>query len=241
MTEQPAGGPPDSQGGSAPEREGRPEEAEIQQAKQVAEEWLADRERWLSERAQPGPESWADQPERAPRRGGHSEPAQRGRSAEPTRRAGRAEPGRQPGPPRGSGMPGGDLMAEFQRWLIRSSARNLRREISGQVRRSIVAERPADVWSTVTTEAPPGEATQAPECAWCPICRAARRMRDAGPGLGSQLSSAGGAVAVALGDVVGTVNAVLSGAGSGQDKPEQRTRPAAPGSEEPQHEPDDRG
>jgi hypothetical protein len=73
-----------------------------------------------------------------------------------------------------------DLANEVQRWLIRSSARNMRNELRGQVKKTFRGEDSsrADVWATATTE-PSNAADQPPECAWCPICRAARRMAQA--------------------------------------------------------------
>jgi len=72
------------------------------------------------------------------------------------------------------------LANEVQRWLIRSSARNMRNELKGQVKKTFRGQdnNRADVWATATTE-PPDAADQPPECAWCPICRAARRMAQA--------------------------------------------------------------
>src|SRR5258708_33269235 len=89
--------------------------------------------------------------------------------------------------------------AGVQRWLIRSGSRSLRRELTGQFRRTLGggSAEPGDVWGTATTEPPPDESHEAPECAWCPVCRAARRIRESGPGLGGQLAGAGHAVAAA--------------------------------------------
>ena len=73
-----------------------------------------------------------------------------------------------------------DLANDVQRWLIRQSARNMRDELGDQVKKAFRGQGSpqGDVWSTATTE-PPDWADQAPECAWCPICRAARRMAQA--------------------------------------------------------------
>jgi hypothetical protein len=128
-------------------------------------------------------------------------------------------PRRQPEPP------GTDLLTGLQRWLIRSTARNARREIEDSVRRTIGSARsePEDIWGVATTEPPP-DLTEAPECAWCPICRAARRMRESGPGL----SSVSDAVASAVQDAFSALDGVLSRttAASGD------ARPAEPGSQQ---------
>jgi hypothetical protein len=117
----------------------------------------------------------------------------------------RPEPRRAPQPP------GTDLLDGLQRWLIRNSAKTMRRELKGQVRRTLGSGRsePDDVWGTATTE-PPGAAAEAPECAWCPICRAARRMRESGPGLSSHISGVSEAVAAAVQDAMTAVDGVLS-------------------------------
>ncbi len=127
--------------------------------------------------------------------------------------------------------PGAEMLSDFQRWLLRSSAKSMRKEISGQVRRTFGSGRSerADVWDTATNEIPP-EVGESPECQWCPICRAARRMRESGPGLGDHLSTAGDMVSAAVSEALKSVDSVLSKP-SGAD-----SRPAppddwAPGSE----------
>jgi hypothetical protein len=90
-----------------------------------------------------------------------------------------------------SNEPGSDPVAEFQRWLMRAGARGLGREVADKVRNTLGNNSKADVWETATGERP-GEA---PECAWCPICRAARMLRDGGPGLGSHLADVGDTLA----------------------------------------------
>ncbi len=107
-----------------------------------------------------------------------------------------------------------DLANEVQRWLIRQSARNMRDEFSSQMRNALrgpAPSEPSDVWATATTE-PPDAASQPPECAWCPICRAARRMAQAqvagqagGSGRpGSKPGSGSGSGAGGVGPVVGS-------------------------------------
>ncbi len=106
-----------------------------------------------------------------------------------------------------------DVFGDLQRWFIRQSAKNMRREISGQVRRTLGGGREAsDVWDTATNEIPP-EVGESPECQWCPICRAARRMRDSGPGIGGQLTGAGDVVASAVHDAIGALDSLLARTG----------------------------
>jgi hypothetical protein len=109
---------------------------------------------------------------------------------------------------------GADLLADLQRWLIRSSAKNVRRELEDQVRRTLGGQRqdPGEVWDVATTEVP-AEAGEAPECQWCPICRAARRMRESGPGLAGPLSGAGDAVATAVQDAISMLDSLLARSG----------------------------
>ncbi len=83
-----------------------------------------------------------------------------------------------------------DLATDLQRRLIRSGAKSMRDELGGQVKKAFRGEKrePEDVWATATTE-PPDASEQPPECAWCPICRAARRMAQ------SQAQAASGGAA----------------------------------------------
>jgi hypothetical protein len=173
----------------------------------------------------------------------------------PARRTTPAPPAPRPQPrgrqQREADSPAGDMMAGLQRWLIRSSARNMRREIEGQVKRTLGGGRaePQDVWGTATTEPPP-DLSEAPECAWCPICRAARRMRETGPGLGPHLSGASDAVAAAVQDALGALDGVLSrtAAPPGREPPADRSpgsghadSAASDAAERAEHEPGDRG
>jgi hypothetical protein len=113
--------------------------------------------------------------------------------------------------------PGSDLLSDFQRWLLRSSAKNVRNQITGQVRKTLGSGRsePGDVWDSATTEIPP-EVGESPECQWCPICRAARRIRETNPGLGDHLSTAGDVVGAAVSEALSALDSVRSRAsGSG--------------------------
>src|SRR5260370_5810440 len=123
---------------------------------------------------------------------------------------------------RGSTGPGGSweqraagLASEIQRWLIRKSARNMRDELGDQVKKAFrgSGDEPADTWATATTE-PPHAADEAPECAWCPVCRAARRLAQARAGAdvrgGPRLSDAADFMAGAMRDAFAGLDSILS-------------------------------
>ena len=117
--------------------------------------------------------------------------------------------------PRG---PGPDPVGDFQRWLVRSGARSMTRELGGHIAGAFgLGGRSGDVWESATAPAP----TEAPECDWCPVCRAARRLRVSGPGLASQVAAASDALATMVQDALGVVESALSAAGrrSGQGEP----------------------
>ena len=102
---------------------------------------------------------------------------------------------------------GQDPIGDFQRWLVRSGARSVSREVSGQIRAMLGRSGgPADVWERAT--APPSD--EAPECAWCPVCRAARVLRETGPGVGSQVAAAGEAVTVLVQDALSVFESALA-------------------------------
>jgi hypothetical protein len=145
-----------------------------------------------------------------------------------------------------------DITGEIQRWLIRSGARNMRRELTGQFRRTFNRSGNDNVWSVATTEPPP-DTDDAPECAWCPVCRAARRIRESNPGLSAPLSGAGDVVASAVHEALAAFDAVLSMRPRGEEQtgfpanrypadrfPADRFRTAGTPPEGADHEPDDR-
>lgn len=124
---------------------------------------------------------------------------------------------------------GSDPVGDFQRWLMRSGARGFGREMRGNIRKTFGYGDTGrdDVWESATNE--PEGGGEPPECEWCPLCRAARKMRDSGPGLGSHLSSAGGIFATVVQDAVGAFEAVVaagSGTGSSPAGPGAGTSPA---------------
>jgi hypothetical protein len=105
------------------------------------------------------------------------------------------------------------MLSDFQRWLIRSSARSMRKEIGGQVRRTLGGRaEQGEVWDVATTEIPP-EVGESPECQWCPICRAARAMRESNANLSGTLSTAGDVVASAVQEAMKAFDSVLTRSG----------------------------
>jgi hypothetical protein len=108
-----------------------------------------------------------------------------------------------------SRQPGSDPLGDFQRWLLRSSARGFGRDVRGNLRKTFGygADGRDDVWESATNEPPGGEP---PECEWCPLCRAARKFKDSGPGLGSHLSSVGDVFATVVQDAVDAFEAVIA-------------------------------
>ena len=98
---------------------------------------------------------------------------------------------------------GPDPLGDLQRWLMRTGARSVTKDITSRTRRALGQERPqADVWDTATSR--PLADDEAPECAWCPVCRAARRLREnrqggsTGSGIGSSLTGASDALAAVV-------------------------------------------
>jgi hypothetical protein len=115
-------------------------------------------------------------------------------------------------------QPGSDLIGELQRWLVRSGARSVSREVGDQVRTVLGGNTHGDVWESATAD------HESPDCQWCPICRARRRLRESGPGLSSTLAAAGDAVTVVLQDAAAAFEAAVAAAGR-QARP-QDTAPA---------------
>ncbi len=123
---------------------------------------------------------------------------------------------------------GGDPLGDFQRWLLRASARGFGRDVRGNLRKTFGHPNAegGDVWESATNEPPGGDP---PECEWCPLCRAARKFKDSGPGIGSHLSSAGDIFATVVRDAVDAFEALITarpGPGNpGPGSPGPGTRP----------------
>jgi hypothetical protein len=134
--------------------------------------------------------------------------------------------------PSGSGP---DLIGEFQRWLIRSSARGVGRQVTGQIRSALgqnqKQQSTGDVWETATTE-PPDEA---PECAWCPLCRAARLLRESKPGRDTRVTAVSDALGTVVQDAFSVLEAALATTGrpAGSGAAKTAPRSAGPGSAAP--------
>ena len=107
----------------------------------------------------------------------------------------------QPQPPRP------DPIGDFQRWLMKSGAKEFGRGVRGNLRKTFGRPSEEDVWSQATREYP----DEPPECEWCPICRAARKYRDSsGPGVGGHLTGAGDAFASVVSDAFSAFESALS-------------------------------
>ena len=105
-------------------------------------------------------------------------------------------------------QPGSDPIGELQRWLVRSGARSVTRQLGDQVRTALGGGNTrADVWESATAD------HESPDCQWCPICRARRRLRESGPGLSSTVAAAGDAVSVVLQDAAAAFEAAVAAAG----------------------------
>jgi hypothetical protein len=107
------------------------------------------------------------------------------------------------------------LASEIQRWLLRTSARSMRDELGGQVKKVLRGPEPepGDIWARATTE-PPQMAGEPPECAWCPVCRAARRISQARMGTdsrgGPRLADAADVMAAAVRDALAGLDTILT-------------------------------
>jgi hypothetical protein len=127
------------------------------------------------------------------------------------------------------GGSGNDLIGDFQRWLLRAGARGMSRELTDQVRAALgktQQQTGGDVWKTATTEPAPGEA---PECAWCPLCRAARLVRDAKPTRDTRVAAVGDALTTVVQDAVSVLEAALAATSRGGATANGRGAETGPG------------
>lgn len=135
--------------------------------------------------------------------------------------------------------PGSDPVGDFQRWLMRTGAKSIGRDVASRVRSTIGGgggAKQGDVWDTATTE----ELTDGPpECEWCPICRAARRYRDSGgstANLGGQFAGVGDTLAGLTRDAFGLFDAAMRAS----QRPPDATRTTGRPADKPGERPDDR-
>ena len=91
---------------------------------------------------------------------------------------------------------------------MKAGARSMANQVADNVRRTLGQTKrdSRDVWGTATTEPPPDEP---PECQWCPVCQAARRLRVSGPGLSDRLAGVGGVLASAVQDAFSVVEQAI--------------------------------
>ena len=202
-----------------------------------------------SDSEQPARSSW-EQASSEQAAGGQASPEQTSREQSGRQRSGREVGERERGGRSGGSRAGAagsagaweqraaGVASEVQRWLIRTSARNVRDELGGQVKKAFRgSDRNAgDSWATATTE-PPHAADEAPECAWCPVCRAARRIaqaRAAGTDSrgGPRISDAADVMAGAVRDALSGIDSILSyrpgGSSAGAEAPAAPARPERP-------------
>jgi hypothetical protein len=127
------------------------------------------------------------------------------------------------------GGSGNDLIGDFQRWLLRAGARGMSRELADQVRTALgktQQQTGGDVWKTATTEPVPGEA---PECAWCPLCRAARLVREAKPTRDTRVAAVGDALTTVVQDAVSVLEAALAATSRSGAAPNGKGTETGPG------------
>lgn len=148
--------------------------------------------------------------------------------------------------------PGSDPIGDFQRWLMRTGAKSIGRDVASRVKSTLGGgggARQGDIWETATTEEPTDEP---PECQWCPICRAARRYRDSGgstANLGGQFAGVGDTLAGLTRDAFGLFDAAMRASQRPADVPRSTGsstgsstggRPADKPVDKPAGPPDDR-
>ena len=137
--------------------------------------------------------------------------------------------------------PGSDPIGDFQRWLMRTGAKSIGRDVASRVRSTIGGgggAKQGDVWETATTE----ELTdEPPECQWCPICRAARRYRDGGgstASLGGQFAGVGDTLAGLTRDAFGLFDAAMRASQRPADGPRSPGGPGSRPADKPADQPD---
>jgi hypothetical protein len=122
---------------------------------------------------------------------------------------------------------------------MRAGARSMANQVADNVRRTLGQQRDrkgsGDVWDTATTEPPLDEP---PECQWCPVCQAARRLRESGPGLGAKLADAGGVLTSVVQDAFSAVDQMMK---TSAERPVAQPPAPAPANGAATHRPDPPG
>jgi len=98
---------------------------------------------------------------------------------------------------------------DLQRRLAIAGARSLGHDFADQIGRTLRGEG-EDVWETATTEPVGAAAGTAPECAWCPVCRAIRMARESRPDLAARVGDTAGALMSVAQDAISAIDALLS-------------------------------
>jgi hypothetical protein len=107
---------------------------------------------------------------------------------------------------------------DLQRRIAVAGARGLGQGFANQMGAAIRGDK-ADVWETATREGAAGAAPgDAPECAWCPVCRAIRMARGSSPELAGRISVTADAMMSAAQDLVTAVDTALARMNKPQDR-----------------------
>src|ERR1700729_3368320 len=138
--------------------------------------------------------------------------------------------------------PGSDPIGDFQRWLMRTGAKSIGRDVASRVKSTLGGggggAKQGDVWDTATTEEPTDEP---PEGQWCPICRAARRYRGSGgstANLGGQFAGVGDTLAGLTRDAFGLFDAAVRASQRPTDAPRSPGSTAGRPADKPAARPD---
>jgi hypothetical protein len=102
--------------------------------------------------------------------------------------------------------------------------RQVSKQVTGQIRSTFGRNQPTgDVWGSATANPTPDDA---PECAWCPLCRAARVLRESKPGRDTRVTAVSDALGMVVQDAFNVLDAALATTGR-PPPPQDGQRPAA--------------
>jgi hypothetical protein len=118
----------------------------------------------------------------------------------------------------------GDVLDEAVR-LVEVLRRRIRDSVVSRPR-----PEPDDVWGRATYEEPtPHIATGAPECQYCPVCRAIAAARTSGPGMADQAMDLGQSLYTTLREALSAFDRAQRGRSHSQPAPEwERATPTPP-------------